>query len=317
VALSGQVGQSSVRTGLPEVTKHKRPSLDMAALKSWSLMPLDVQAASALAIFRERPTSELRVLTWNIWFDDLSSQHRLNALLCELLASAPDLACLQEVRPGVAEALRASIPLCSVYDISCNDVGRYGNLTLVRKDFDATFAVMQLPTRMGRNLLLAECRSRLPGLLIGNVHLESLAHEDLRREQLLAAGNALKNHPRALLCGDFNFDSTQTYGDWAREMPQRHPEMLENCVLAEVLPDFVDAWPAVRDDEGFTFDGSLNPVCVRDRSERMRYDRIIAKGGMQSLLPVGASLLGKSEITEWGLMPSDHFGLEVDFAIVQ
>jgi endonuclease/exonuclease/phosphatase family metal-dependent hydrolase len=255
------------------------------------------------------------VLTWNIWFDDLAADCRLKALFQELLSVAPDVVCLQEVKPGAAEAIRACTAVCAVYDVSPFDVGLYGNLTLIRKDMSATFVETAFPSDMGRTLLLGECHARCEGMLIANVHLESLAAEHIRREQLKVTADALAGHEHVLICGDFNFDATRTFGDWARETPERTPLTIENRVLVDVLPDFADSWPVVRDDEGFTFDGEFNPQCIQNPHERMRYDRVLAKTGKSTLRPIAASLLGTSEINSWGLMPSDHFGLQVDLVV--
>lgn len=80
---------------------------------------------------------------------------------------------------------------------------------------------------------------------------------------------------------------------------------LENHVLREVLPDFVDAWRAVHpEDPGYTFDGETNPICVPDGKERMRYDRLMVSAARGSRLRAsGAELLGTEEISacDWGL----------------
>lgn len=39
----------------------------------------------------------LRVVTWNVWFDDLHAERRWSALLAEALSLLPDVLCLQEV----------------------------------------------------------------------------------------------------------------------------------------------------------------------------------------------------------------------------
>merc|ERR1711974_119613 len=96
------------------------------------------------------------------------------------------------------------------------------------------------------------------------------------------------------------------YGDWKKGSNSAQleksgaDEPIENGVLAEVLPDFVDAWPMVRSDEGFTFDGLANPACIPDLDERVRYDRVIVRG----LLPNAATLLGTEGIDDTGVCPS-------------
>merc|ERR1711988_726955 len=128
---------------------------------------------------------------------------------------------------------------------------------------------------MARKLLVAESHGRCPGLCVATVHLESLGNAPTRRDQLEWISSLLSEQTHCVLCGDFNFDSSQNYGEW---FPNNRAAPLENDVLAELLPDFVDAWPAIHaihgDNEGFTFDGVLNSHCVPDMQERMRYDRI-------------------------------------------
>lgn len=84
-------------------------------------------------------------------------------------------------------------------------------------------------------------------------------------------------------------------------------------MLQEILPGFVDIWPKVRSDEGFTFDGVTNPICIEDPKEQMRYDRMIVRAGEGLFEPVAAELLGTREINSWGLKLSDHYGLQGDF----
>ena len=81
------------------------------------------------------------------------------------------------------------------------------------------------------------------------------------------SARTLADHPRALLCGDFNFDSQRNFSGTGP---------LENNCLEAVLPDFVDVWPLLRPaDRGFTFDSERNPVI--HKPERMRYDRVCVR----------------------------------------
>jgi len=215
---------------------------------------------------------------------------------------------------------------------------------------------------------------------VGNVHLESLDNERTRRGQLRVANSVLGNdgrvdasgrvsEVRAVLCGDFNFDSSMTWGDWKLgrgrgnskskqgKRPPRPPEELENRVLAEEMPDWVDAWPAIHGDvgsggdPGITFDGRTNPACVHDRDERMRYDRIMVKGGevaddvasskaeeskatgrkaenvwegdgaknrsvsSSPLLLENIVMIGTEPLDETGVKPSDHYGLVISLRV--
>lgn len=196
-----------------------------------------------------------------------------------------------------------------MYSVSPHEVGAYGCLLLVRHELRAEFSQVSFPSNMGRSLLVARCTpppSERP-FALATVHLESLNSARLRTAQLEVCRDALKPYDRAVLCGDFNFDSTQNFGDWRPkrkdfEARWRATQDLENSVLARVLPDYVDVWPAIHPDKpGHTFDGGRNPY-VADANERMRYDRFMARG----VEPVAIEMLGAGEHQP---TPSDHYGL--------
>ena len=246
-------------------------------------------------------------------------EERLNHMMRLLLREAPDFIGLQEVTQRVQDALRSSAALLQLYDISPFDVGHYGCLVLARRDFQAAFKQVELPTEMGRSLILADATARLD-VTFATVHLESLDSASTRAAQLEEAARQLAPCRHAVLCGDFNFDSQQAWGDWRRSRRRRTPpERLEESALPSRLPGFVDAWPAVHPGErGITFDGEHNPY-VHDRGECMRYDRIM----VHRLRPVGASLLGSlssanepdsTQAYTAGATPSDHYGVVADLA---
>jgi len=253
---------------------------------------------------------ELRVATWNVWFDSLALADRAVALVGELLDHAPQVVCLQEVTPDLAMALRGFPALLEHYAVSPTDVGSYGCLLLVHSSLQpCTFDERPLPSDMDRSLVTAS----LPGaLVVATVHLESLDSERARQRQLQVIAEHLKPWSRAVLCGDFNFDASRTFGDWFRPAPKYGPDELENAKMKRTLVGYEDAWEALHgsDDPGYTFDGETNPACIRNRAERMRYDRVMVRG----LRPRTVRLLGLTAIDESGIKPSDHYGLVVDLA---
>jgi len=109
-------------------------------------------------------------------------------------------------------------------------------------------------------------------VVIGCVHLESLDNANLRREQLAICKKKLDKlggkDNDAMLVGDFNFCSYRNYN------PEITP--LENKVLSEMIPSFVDLWPRLHPGtKGYTFDSENNTLI--SRYERMRYDRIMVR----------------------------------------
>jgi len=264
-------------------------------------------------------TLTLRLITWNVWFQPVDAAMRTASLFSEVLGAAPDVLCLQEVREELAASIRTSAALLRCYAISPNDVSPYGNLLLVRHELSPIFKETPFPSQMGRSLLLAECRPATArddsSLAVATVHLESLNNAPTRAKQLRIAQSALDRYQRVLLAGDFNFDSSQNFGDWSAVPPRpprpereasdddeanpwagaplkRPREGLENDIIGQVLPDYIDMWPTLHaeSDGGHTFDGSRN-VYVADPEEIMRYDRVLAKGAV----PVTITLLGLPE----------------------
>ena len=171
-------------------------------------------------------------------------------------------------------------------------------------------------------------------LVVATSHLESLHNQNTCELQIKETVERLKDYPMAVFCGDFNFDSTKSYGDWVK----RPPMELENIVLQKEMPDFIDSWAFLtpRNDEseylrycgkvleddvdpGYTFDGVSNSKYIKDVNERMRYDRVMAKG----LIPKSIEVVGKKFIC---LSPnskmrkkikiSDHYGLLTDFELL-
>ena len=99
-----------------------------------------------------------------------------------------------------------------------------------------------LTSNMNRGLLLAilnvQVKDKNVDLVVATSHLESLSNEKTRESQIKETAECLKDYPRAAFCGDFNFDSTKSYGDWVK----RPLEELENIVLQNEMPDFIDSW---------------------------------------------------------------------------
>ena len=229
------------------------------------------------------------------------------------------------LRSSVADG---SQPVFTSFPLRCSDMGR-------------SLLIASFPLR-------EQCPTTHTPLSahIGNVHLESLSARSLRRLQLQvchqalgeaaaggkeegdSASRLLAGLPRSLeekapptkrtlaaLCGDFNFDDRQEWGSWRTSTGSCFSlkgagglAPLENAVLQETMPLYVDCWCAVRGDEaGPTFDGGRNPY-VRDRDEVMRYDRILAMS--ETLSPTCAELLFSDPPI------SDHYALKVTFTCV-
>lgn len=255
--------------------------------------------------------STLKVLTYNVWFDQFHYTTRMASIIDRTLKLQPDVCCYQEVLPQFFSMLMAHEDLNRLYDISPFSPNRYGNVTLARKDLNPQFMTTEFPTRMGRKLLKTVCTVNGFNVAIGNVHLESLASEKFRKEQLIICEKSLRKYPCAVLVGDFNFCSEQNFHN-----DSSYP--LENDVLQAVMPSYVDTWQELRqgssgnNDVGYTFDSDVNTMIKS--VERMRYDRIIYRSSNGRLCPEEIEIQGNDPILDH-VWSSDHFGVLATFRL--
>ena len=252
--------------------------------------------------------------------------------------------------------------LSDYYVFSDNEIKGYGLLTLIRKkehcknNQNIIIKGIQFvykdysSSTMGRGLLQAildiemnaehdikdveyeennqtrNIKTKTRKLVIATSHLESLSNQNVRESQIKQTATALKEIPMAIFCGDFNFDSNKSYGDWVK----RPTDQLENVVLKKELPDFDDTWDklketAIEEDEndieqGYTFDGVSNSKYIKEVNEQMRYDRVMVRG----MIPKSIEVVGKEQICipqidssgkDLEIKISDHYGLLAEFEI--
>jgi len=239
-------------------------------------------------------------VTWNVWFGEYAQATRA-AMLCDALRDADaDVVCLQEVTPTLVAALRGAAALQG-YTWSDTDFDAehgYGTAMLSRLPVHAWHR-HELPTSMGRNLLLAQVASPDGApLAIGTVHLESRRwNGDVRAEQLDLALALLRTAaPAAVFCGDFNFDD-----GW------------DESSRLVAAPDFCDVWQTHgRGGPGYTVDTRRNAMTAMHKKadKQTRYDRVLVRG----MAPRAITLLGvDAHPDDATVFVSDHFGLRAEF----
>ena len=178
---------------------------------------------------------ELTIVTWNVWFDNREYHRRMEYILNHTLSLDPDIACFQEVLGEFVEIILHHPQVIEKYSVSPFHSTYYGVLTLVKKEYRPTFHTIEFPTQMGRELLKTTFEINQNVVTVGNVHLESLASQKCREEQLKICAKELSKSPIAFLVGDFNFCSE-------RNFIIQSGVPLENDVLARELPEFHDLW---------------------------------------------------------------------------
>jgi hypothetical protein len=140
---------------------------------------------------------ELIVVTWNVFFGELSAQRRWQALLDETFQqpNLPDVVAFQEATKPFIELVRGHSVVRECYaltGLSTDRGGWYGVMMLVRRTALAAVAVRQtsLPTYMSRTLLSAVFKANKggPDFVVSTLHAESLGNARLRQQQLAIAG---------------------------------------------------------------------------------------------------------------------------------
>eukprot|EP01063_Lacrimia_lanifica_P035248 TRINITY_DN6679_c0_g1_i2.p1 TRINITY_DN6679_c0_g1~~TRINITY_DN6679_c0_g1_i2.p1 ORF type:complete len:346 (+),score=97.54 TRINITY_DN6679_c0_g1_i2:97-1134(+) len=283
------------------------------------------------------PVGDLRVVTFNIWFDKIAQAARAQAVVDILKQCKAHVICLQEVTAAAFATIRADpwvAAHCSIVDPQCSHYDTwYGVAILSTLPVTAAAAWVFSNSGMGRALLAA--RVAVGGgkeVAVGTVHLESLNCPRERAQQVVFSAAALKTmmeQPKVggvrgmlpafmggssaespapppavggVLCGDFNFDSD-------RNFVKNDGQPLENDVLAKEIPAWRDAWPRLHPNTpGKTFDTSTNRMLAGHKSEVMRYDRVLS----HTLAPAAMRLLGTDPIAAaapQAIYPSDHYGL--------
>lgn len=236
--------------------------------------------------------SKLRVVTWNLWWDEFESQQRLNAVLEILQSLEPDVIALQETTAHTSLELAREF---SDYHSWPPQPGRSGLLILSKETWSER-GQLRLSGCQGRQMVWY----RTDDLLIATVHLESTRGKTrTRRDQLQEVFRFLRPYGRTVLLGDFNFAPGE-------------PEE------AQLDPSFCDTWEQLRpDDPGFTEDTDINAMRLlhTNKAKQVRYDRILCRGGLD---PTSIQLLGTAPLPDRPtIWPSDHFGLVCDLSLSQ
>ena len=281
-----------------------------------------VRESSSLTLpFRAHRQEELRLLSYNVWFNEgIHVAKRMWAIGRIIAAHNPHVICLQEVTPNIKRYLAASNrSWWDKYEVACGEPAMtpYFTLLLVAKGHLAAPGSRQPfhNSRMGRDLSVARVRFRGRELAVATSHLESFVWQTKQsnaeertaqfREALEVLGRTgPSGKTNAIFVGDTNWDEKT---DGEMQLP----------------PGFRDAWRALHpDDPGFTYDAKRNTMLLGGLQKRL--DRAVvslADFELRSVQLVGTEKLpgvtyqkkrykqGQPYQQQMDVFPSDHFGL--------
>ena len=189
----------------------------------------------------------LKVLSYNVWFDQLFLQERMAAVGQIISDIDPDVIALQEVTAQILHHLLAQPWTHSYYvsDPNGRELERYGVMLMSKRPF-VELGLRAFPgSRLGRKALLGRIMVGSMPVVIGTFHLESYPQDaPERKSQLQMLKDLTSAAERVVLCGDTNF----AYPDEAKTLGTRFQDVWERLYSDCKNPSI-----------GYTMDPSVNP----------------------------------------------------------
>lgn len=258
--------------------------------------------------------SVVKILSFNIWFDEYHIYERLDSLLHMIEDLDPDILCLQEVTKNIYSLLRAKLP---EYSHSCPDElpdERYSCIIMSKFRISESYEVAYDESEMGRKLLIScidipiaiqeESGNVYVGkkkIIVANTHFESVFKYKInyvKTEQFEIAHKILNDmydqYSNVIFCADTN-------------------------ILEDEEPFFFngnwdDAWviDGQNTEKQFTFDSMTNHNLRKFHTTKYqnRLDRIIYRA--DDITQTSFDI-----IKDFGsrIQPSDHHPIYAEFVI--
>ena len=269
---------------------------------------------------------ELKVMSYNIWFDSYKNTERLISLVINIENHKPDVICMQEVTVAVYERLKLKLqdypyfyPENLKYTYSCVIFSKY---PIVEQDY-----VEYTNTKMGRGLLAVVIQKEINintqtgekkkesksseqintierNIVIATSHFESEfnKYNSNKLSQYKEAKSILDNYARVYDCVIFTADTNI--------LPSENKYYLDDGL------NWLDSWiiDGSYNGKNYTYDTETNENLKnrKVRYIRSRIDRIIYKNSKLIKNHSYNLVKGLSELIE----PSDHYGIMSTFHLL-
>ena len=264
--------------------------------------------------------SQVRLVTWNLWWRLGDWKHRAGAITQTLGDLHPDLVCLQEVwqegpRNQAAE-LAERLGMGHAFAVDRTDGAVDQGVALLSRWPLTDVAQRSLPVppevREPNVVLCARVQGPRGPLLLATTHLIPFPHRSEWRERQVralvefmmeGAGRVADLGGRIIVAGDFNAPPDS---DEIRLLTGRRPPHAPGWV-------FLDAWETAGDGSpGYTM-SQANPNAAPLLLPNLRWDYVFVRwpsgrpGGVGHPAHAEVAGLGKN-----GVVPSDHYAVVVD-----
>jgi endonuclease/exonuclease/phosphatase family metal-dependent hydrolase len=288
-------------------------------------------------------TANLRVITLNLWGTEPPLESRLALAVRQLRALAPDVVCLQEVRPldgragrTTADVVAEALGLTAHYAVAVAwgdgelaglPAGEEGLAILARSIRDTRVLVLpEVRPADARILLSASVDTAGGPIWVHTSHLHYRLDDGIAREhQVLAIDDAVRqlgrdrDSPPQILCGDFNATADSDEIRFLRGL----------TTLDGRRTHFQDAWlrlhrepgPGDGPAHGITWSSEnrlTRPLRSLDLDRRIDYVFVTTrkKDGRGTVLDCRVVMTEREAVGEVEICASDHHGVCADVQIV-
>ena len=284
--------------------------------------------------------TNLRVVTLNFWGTEPPLDRRLDLAIRQLRDLAPDVICLQEVRPldgklgtTTAHTIAAALGLVAHYAVACEwddhpklAPGQEGLAILAREIVSTRTQALPEPRPADSRLLLsAQVATDAEPVWIHTTHLHYRLDDGVAREkQVLAIDAAIRDlrtdtSPPQILCGDMNATPDSVEMRFLRGL----------TTLAGRRTHFQDAWlrlhrepsPGEGPAHGITWSSEnrfTRPLRSLDIDRRIDYVYVTSrkKDGRGTIHGSRVVLTDREGDGEDSICASDHYGVLADVQVV-
>jgi endonuclease/exonuclease/phosphatase family metal-dependent hydrolase len=287
-------------------------------------------------------SGNLRVVTLNLWGTQPPLEARLALAVRQLQALAPDVICLQEVRPldgrdgrTTAEVIADGLGMAAHYAVAVAwddgegalPAGQEGLAIVARSIRDARVLPLPEPRPADARILLSAAIDTAGGpIWVHTAHLHYRLDDGVAREhQVLAIDEAIRGFGRErdsapqILCGDFNATADSDEIRFLRGL----------TTLAGRRTHFQDAWlrlhrepgPGDGPERGITWSSEnrfTRPMRSFDLDRRIDYVLVTTrkKDGRGTIHDCRVVLTEREGLGEAEICASDHYGVCADVQVV-
>ncbi|MBA3459287.1 MAG: endonuclease/exonuclease/phosphatase family protein [Deltaproteobacteria bacterium] len=280
--------------------------------------------------------ANLRVVTLNLWGTEAPLDRRLSLALVQLRELAPDVICLQEVRPldgrsgrTTADFLAEGLGMSAHYAAAVTwddgahpklSAGQEGLAIIAKQIIDTAVLPLPHPRPIDARLLLsAQVATDGSPIWIHTTHLHYRLDDGVAREdQVVAVDEAIRarrtdTSPPQILCGDFNATPDSDEIRFLRGL----------TTLAGRRTHFQDAWLRTHpSDVGITWSSEnrlTRPLRSLDIDRRIDYIFVTSrkKDGRGTIHSCEVALTERDgSDDETSICASDHYAVVADIQVV-